>query len=84
MVAEDFFLDWQAVPDVAFYIVELENESVDPEMGLTCMIPAGTTRFHPPKNWMVPGSDYQAGVAAVFDNGNLIVTEVAFRTRAAD
>ena len=38
-------IEWSAVPGVAEYILELENESANPEQSLTLNLPADTTRF---------------------------------------
>ena len=71
---------WAAVPDAAQYIVEFENESADPEQSFSFVVGANTTSFTVPGALVVPGSDYQIGVAAVHENGNLVFSETMFST----
>ena len=73
-------IEWSAVPGVAEYILELENESANPEQSLTLNLPADTTRFRVPAHWLVDGAEYQVGVAAVARNGNVVFTEIQFTT----
>ena len=78
--ADALTIQWSAVSGIVEYIVEFENESVDPEQTLTVNLPASTTSFDVPEALLVPGADYQVGVAAVGDNGNITVTETTFST----
>jgi hypothetical protein len=71
---------WAAVPGVAEYLIEFENESTDPERVLTINLPANRTSFRVPSSLLVPGSDYQVGVATVGRNGNVVVVETTFST----
>ena len=71
---------WSAVPGVAEYILELENESANPEQSLTLNLPADTTRFRVPAHWIANGAEYQVGVATVARNGNVVFTEIQFTT----
>jgi hypothetical protein len=73
-------IEWSAVPGVAEYLVEIENESTDPEQSLSINVPAGTTSFEVPTSLLIPGSDYQVGVATVGENGNIVFVETAFST----
>jgi hypothetical protein len=73
-------VQWAAVPDAAEYLLEIQNESADPEQTLTVNVPRGTTNFIVPASFMVPGSDYQVGLATVGENGNIVFVEVAFST----
>ena len=61
-------------------ILELENESADPEQSLTLNLPADTTRFRVPARWIASGAEYQVGVATVARNGNVVFAEVEFTT----
>jgi hypothetical protein len=71
---------WAAVPGAAEYQLEFENESIDPEQVLTVNLPAHRTSFKVPSSLLVPGSDYQVGVATVGQNGNIVVVETTFAT----
>lgn len=71
---------WAAVPDAAKYIVEFENESADPEQSFSFVVGASTTSFAVPGALVVPSSDYQVGVAAVHENGNVVFSEATFST----
>jgi hypothetical protein len=73
-------IEWSAVPGVAEYILELENESVDPEQSLTLNLPADTTRFRVPAHWIASGAEYQVGVGTVARNGNVVFAEIEFTT----
>lgn len=71
---------WSAVPGVAEYLPELKNESADPEQTLSINLPADTTSFDVPASFIVPGAEYQLGVATVGKNGNIVFVEIAFET----
>jgi hypothetical protein len=78
--SDGIVIEWSAVPGVAEYILELENESADPEQSLTLNLPADTTRFRVPARWIASGAEYQVGVATVARNGNVVFAEVEFTT----
>jgi hypothetical protein len=71
---------WSAVPGVAEYLLELENESADPEQSLSLNLPPDATQFEVPASWVARGADYQVGVATVAPNGNVVFTEIEFAT----
>jgi hypothetical protein len=71
---------WAGVPDAVKYIVEFENESADPEQSFTFVVAASLTSFVVPGALVVPSSEYQVGVAAVHENGNVVFTEATFST----
>ena len=73
-------IQWSAVPGSAQYVIELENESADPEQVLTLNVPASQTDFEVPASLLVPGADYQVGIAVIGGNGNVVVTETTFTT----
>jgi hypothetical protein len=73
-------IEWSAVPGIAEYILELENESADPEQTLTVNLPAGTTRFEVLRSLVASGADYQVGIATVAKNGNVVFSEIQFTT----
>lgn len=76
-------ITWTAVPDVAGYLLEFENESVDPEQSLQLNLGAGATSFAVPAALLVPEGEYQVGVATIGDNGNVVFVELNFTTAAA-
>ena len=71
---------WGAVRDAAGYIVEFENESADPEQSFSFIVGPDTTSFVVPSALVVPSSDFQVGVGAVHDNGNIVFSETTFST----
>jgi hypothetical protein len=71
---------WSTVPDAVQYIVEIENESADPEQSFSFVVGPETTSFAVPSALVVPSSDYQIGVASVHDNGNVVFVETTFST----
>ena len=78
--ADSLTIQWSAVPGSAQYVIELENESADPEQVLTFNVPSSQTEFEVPPSLLVPGADYQVGIAVIGSNGNVIVTETTFTT----
>ena len=73
-------IEWSAIPGLQKVVVELENESVDPEQVLSAELAPDATSFDVPASFMQPGSDYQVGIAAVGANGNITVVETTFTT----
>lgn len=73
-------IQWSAVPGIREYILEFENESLDPEQALTVNLPAGTTSFEVPTVLLIPGSEYQVGIQTVGENGNIVAIESTFST----
>jgi hypothetical protein len=71
---------WSAVPDAAQYIVELENESANPEQSLSFTVGRETTSFVVPAALILADSDYQVGIGAVHENGNVVFVETTFST----
>lgn len=78
--AKGLTIRWSPVPGIAEYRLEFENESADPEQILTVNVPANRASFQIPPSLLVPGSDYQVGVATVGENGNVVVVENTFST----
>ena len=73
-------IEWSAVPGLRKVVIELENESVDPEQVLSVELSANATSFDVPAAFMRPSSEYQVGIAAVGENGNITVVETIFTT----
>jgi hypothetical protein len=80
----DLTIRWSPVPGVSQYVLELENESADPEQSLSLNLPADVTSFTVPANWLVPGSEYQVGIATIAPNCNIVFVESTFQTAAGD
>lgn len=76
----DLLVRWSPVPGVAQYLLEIENESADPEQSLTINLPSQANSFLAPAEWLTPGSEYQVGVATVAANCNVVFVESTFRT----
>jgi hypothetical protein len=75
-----FTIVWTPVSDAAQYIVELENESAEPEQSFSFVVGPETTSFAVPSAIVVPSSDFQVGVASVHENGNVVFVETTFST----
>jgi hypothetical protein len=73
-------IEWTPVPGVAQYLLELENESADPEQALSINLPGDVTAFEVPAALLVPGAQYQVGIGTVAPNGNIVFVENAFLT----
>jgi hypothetical protein len=76
----DLLVQWTPVPGVSQYLIEVENESADPEQSLSVNLPPETTSFLVPAEWLRPGSEYQVGVATVAPNCNVVFVESTFET----
>ena len=76
----DLLIRWSPVPGVSQYLLELENESADPEQSLTVNLPAVATSFLVPAAWLAADSNYQIGLATVAPNCNVVFVEETFRT----
>ncbi len=74
-------IEWSAVPGVQQYLLELENESADPEQALTFNLPPGATRFEVPAALIASGAEYQLAIGTVGANGNIVFVEVTFETQ---
>jgi len=78
--AGPLLIQWSAVPDAAQILLELENESADPEQVLTFNLPAHATSFEVPTALMAAGASYQLSIGTVAGNGNRVFVEVGFET----
>lgn len=78
--AGPLLIRWSAVPDLAQVIVELENESVEPEQSMTFNLSKDATSFELPAALIAPGSSYQLGIGTVAENGNRVFVELEFET----
>jgi hypothetical protein len=57
-----------------------ENETADPEQSFSFVVGPDTTSFVVPGALVVPGSEFQIGVASVHENGNIVFSETTFST----
>jgi hypothetical protein len=78
--AGPLLIQWSAVPGTAQILLELENESADPEQTLTFNLPADATSFEVPAALMNPAANYQLSIGTVAENGNAVFVEVGFET----
>lgn len=74
-------IQWSPVPGAAQILLELENESADPEQVLTFNLPADATSFEVPAALMTAGASYQLSIGTVAGNGNRVFVEVGFETQ---
>jgi hypothetical protein len=78
--AEALTIHWSAGDGLSGIILELENESADPEQSLTIALPADTTSFDVPPAFLAPGAEMQVGIGTIAENGNIVFVEIAFTT----
>jgi hypothetical protein len=71
---------WSAAADIEQFVIEIENESADPEQALTVNLPPNVTSFRVPAWFLRPGSEFQVGVHTVAENGNIVAVESVFTT----
>jgi hypothetical protein len=74
-------IEWSAVSNAEQIILELENESADPEQSFTFSLAGDATRFELPAALITSGASYQLGIGTVAENGNIVFVEVAFETQ---
>jgi hypothetical protein len=74
--ADELVLRWAAVPGAVRYIVELNNEDTGAEYLFDVFPP--TTQLAVPRNFLVPGSEYQFVVGVKTANDNATFVETTF------
>jgi hypothetical protein len=67
---------WQADPDVEAWIVEVEHDELG--LGMTVELPGEATSLALPDGFLVSGEEFELGLHAVNEPGNVIVTETTF------
>jgi hypothetical protein len=72
---------WAPVPDVAGYMIELEQE--DTGEVITAKLSPKHTTFVVPHGFTVPGTEYTLGIGTVSKDGNVSFIETSFTTAAA-
>lgn len=78
--SDSLTIQWSQAMDASGILLEFENESADPEQTLLINLPSDTTSFEVPSAMLVPGAEYQIGIASVAESGNLVFTELQFST----
>ncbi len=74
-------IEWAPLTGVSQILLELENESADPEQVLTYNLTAAATRFEVPAHLLAPGASYQLSIGTVAANGNRVFSEIEFETQ---
>lgn len=69
-------IEWEPVPGVAGYFLEVEEE--ESETALEVELPASATSFTPSADWLVPGLVYVIGIGTIGENGNRTFIETTF------
>ena len=75
----DVELSWSAVANVAFYIVELEQDELGTRIRAT--LPGSSSSFKVPNGFLKPGTEYQLGIGTVGEEGNTSFVETTFTTK---
>lgn len=75
---EDLEISWIPVAGAAGYIIELENDDLD--VNVTARLGAETVTFRVPDGFLQPGTEYDLGVAAISQVGNITFAEGSFTT----
>ena len=74
-------VEWAPLTGVSQILLELENESADPEQVLTYNLAPTATRFEVPAELLAPGASYQLSIGTVAANGNRVFSEIEFETQ---
>jgi hypothetical protein len=77
---EALIVRWSAAPGIDHFVLEVENESADPEQALVIDLPPQAASFRVPARFMRPGSEFQVGIHTVAGNGNVVAVESTFTT----
>jgi hypothetical protein len=73
-------LEWTPVPDVAAWIVYIEQDELD--VSVTARLPGSASSFAVPVGFLAPATEYMMGVGAVTKDGNVSYVEASFTTAA--
>jgi hypothetical protein len=78
---EPLVIRWSAVPGIAEYVLEFENETEEREQALTINLAPGVTSYRIPGNLLPPGGEYQIGIHTIArGSGNVVAVESTFTT----
>lgn len=67
---------WQADPEVESWTVEVEHDDLG--LSLNVELPGSVTSFSIPDGFLVSGEEFELGIAAAGEAGNVIVVETSF------
>lgn len=71
--ANGVVVTWLADPEVVSWTIELENDELG--LALTVLLPGAATSFAIPDGFLLSGEEYQLGLWATGENGNVLVVE---------
>ena len=74
---KDMEIAWTSVKNPAAYILEIEQDEL--EVSITIKLPSSATRFAIPNGFLISGSEYDLGIGAVSDKGNISFVETRLR-----
>lgn len=75
---KDLEIAWTSAKNPAACIVEIEQDKL--EVSITVKLTGSATRFAVPNGFLFPGTEYQLGIGAVSDKGNISFVETTFTT----
>jgi hypothetical protein len=75
---EALVVTWPAIPNMAGYIVEIEQDEL--EVNVTARLPGNATSFAVPPGFLQAGTEYALAIGTVMENGNLSFVETSFTT----
>jgi hypothetical protein len=74
-------ITWTAVPNLAAYIVKLEQEDLGHHV--TSQVPTSMNRFAVPRGFLRAGTEYTISIGTISQKGNVSFVESAFTTAGA-
>ena len=74
----DLEITWTPVENLAFYIIEIEQE--EQNAIITAKLPAPASTFSVPNGFLLPDTEYKLGIGTVTEEGNLSFVETEFTT----
>jgi hypothetical protein len=74
----DLVVSWDPVTGAESFTIEIEQDDLD--VNITTKLGGHATSFTVPAGFLVPGIEYEIGIATEAPNGNLSVAEGNFRT----
>ncbi|CAN5258545.1 hypothetical protein BH24PSE2_BH24PSE2_08360 [soil metagenome] len=80
MGSKPWTIQWSEVAGIEQFLLEFDNESAAPEQSLTINLPPHVTSVDVPPSLLIPGADYQVGVATVAEIGNTVFVEAELPT----
>lgn len=76
----DLTVSWQPVAGATSYLIELEDDAVP--AAVKADLPGAASSFTFSGGWLRPDTSYVLTLGAVGANGNVVYSEIRFRTRA--